>query len=289
MGRRTALTGSGELWFNFRTNPKTGVEVGYKERDPGYTNAGDRHQFWELLCVDKGLVRILLDGTEFTVCQGEFVLIAPNQWHAVPPSATVAPFYITVHFETNFEQLGDLMNTVLRVDEKGRQLLVNLLKEKGGARIGACELARCHLAEFLIRAVRARRAGMPAEALPTYFQAHAENEIVEKAVADMRRHFGSPLSLHDISRAAGVSHSHLEHIFKKKTGMPVMAYLQDLRIQNAKKLLLESTLNVSQIAEQSGYSSVHLFSRRFKKFVSVPPSQYAKMVRLGLSANDNNS
>jgi AraC-like DNA-binding protein len=277
------MPGGSECWFEFRTNPKTGVEAGYKERDPGYSHAGDCHGFWELLYVDQGLVRLVVEGVERAISQGEYLLIGPHQRHAVAPSATVALFYITVHFDTNLEQLPELVNTVVRADETDRRLLLELLKEKSSEKFAGRELARCYLAEFLIP-VRKRRGGAPTAGLPTYFQANAESQIVEKTLAYLRVRLARPLTLEEISRAAGVSLSHLEHVFKKRTGMPVMTCLQDLRMQNAKKLLLESALNVSQIAERCGYSSVHVFSRRFKKSVSVPPTRYARMVRLGLLA-----
>ena len=80
------------------------------------------------------------------------------------------------------------------------------------------------------------------------------------------------------ARAAGASNSHLEHLFKKKMNVSVMGYLQDLRIQKAKVLLVESAHNVTEIARLCGYSSIHHFSRRFKKVARLSPSQYAKMV-----------
>lgn len=270
---------NGEFWLGFRTNPKTGVDVRYKERAPDYAVSRDCHGFWELLYVDKGVVRLLLEDREHVVSEGEFILVAPGQVHSVLPSANVAPFYITAHFETNLEHLEDLSNSVVAADEEGRRLLSEMLKEQSSGELGARALAQSCLAQFLIKAVRRRRAGQGAHELPTYFQASADRKTVDRAIDYIRLQYAKPLSLDAVAAAAGVSNSHLEHVFKRKTGLSVMRYLQDLRIQEAKRLLLESALNVSQIAEKTGYSSVHLFSRRFKKSVSVPPSRYARMVR----------
>ena len=112
---------------------------------------------------------------------------------------------------------------------------------------------------------------------------------MEKAINFMKLNFSRPLALSEIAEASGVSRSHLEHLFKNTTGSSIMTYLQELRIQRAKMLLLESGLNISQIAEQTGYSSIHLFSRRFKTFVSVSPTRYAKMIRLALPLAKNHT
>jgi len=283
---RTAVRSpaNGKVWLAFRTNPGTGVDVRYKERAPGYTFCGDRHDFWELLYVDQGSVRIVLDQREHTVCPGEFVVIARRQPHSVLPSSGTAPFYITAHFQTNLMGLNDLVNAVLPADEDGRRLLTDMLREKGSEDFGADELAQAYLLEFLIRAIRRHRGQAGPVVLPTYFQANADHKAVAKAIEFLTTHFPKPLTLDNIARAAGLSSSHLEHLFKKNTGLSVMSFLQSLRIQAAKRLLLESPLNVSQIAEKIGYSSIHLFSRRFKKSVSIPPSRYAKMVRLAATA-----
>jgi len=279
----------GRFWLEFRKNPRTGVDVRYKERPPEYAHSGDCHPFWELLYVDRGLVRIRLGEPEHALSQGDFVLIAPRQSHSVLPTNTGALFYVTAHFETNLEGLAELGNEVLRADEEGRRLLIALLREKQSGLPASEPLALSYLAQFLIQALRGVTSTRAAVSLPTFFQANAERATVDKAVDFMRRRFHDRLTLEEIAGAAGVSNSRLAHLFKRKMGVPVMGYLQNLRIQYAKTLLLESAYNVSEIAQLSGYSSVHLFSRRFKKLVFIPPSQYAKMVRLAAAGVSSNS
>ena len=96
------------------------MDVLYKERAPDYSLAGDWHDFWELLYVDKGSVRIVLDGREYAVRSGEFVVIARRQMHSLLPSDGIAPFYITAHFETNLGRLDELVNTVIPADVQAR-------------------------------------------------------------------------------------------------------------------------------------------------------------------------
>jgi AraC-like DNA-binding protein/mannose-6-phosphate isomerase-like protein (cupin superfamily) len=279
---------SGESWLRLRTNPKTGVDILYKERPPQYAGTEDQHDFWELLYVDKGYVKILLDQQIRTVSDGEFLLIAPRRRHSILSSGSVAPFFITAHFETNIEHLEVLADAVFRGNEQGRQLLIHLLREKASDAFGADALVCCYLVEFLVNAVRGAEALPSPKALTPYFQDNAAVESAEKAMKFMKANFHRSLTLREIADASCLSPSHLSHLFKKKTGSSVMGFLEELRIQHAKTLLLESGLNVSQIAEQIGYSSIHLFSRRFKKFVSVSPARYARMVRLALGPDSAN-
>jgi AraC-like DNA-binding protein len=277
----------GEFCLSIRTNPQTRVDIGYKERHPEYTSTDSGHDFWELLYVDRGRLNLFVDGRPVTISQDELAIILPHQAHGVGPSGAVAPFYVTAHFDTNLEALRSLGNTVLKVDEEGRRLLGRMLEEKVRGGFGSFELARCYLAEFLISAKRLQSGETFVPRLATYFQINIDDQIVKQATNYMASNLDKPISLQDVAEAVAVSRSHLEHMFKKHGARSVMSSLQELRIQKAKILLLESTLNVSEIAAECGYSSLHLFSRRFKKLVSICPSEYARMIRAALPTLGN--
>jgi len=269
----------GSVWLEFRKNPRTGIDVRYKERSAEYGYSDDSHPFWELMYVDRGRVRLRLDGAEHDLAPGDFILIAPEHSHSVLPADAVARFYVTAHFDSNLSGLGDHGCKVIRANEEERRLIAELVKEKESELFGAEALALSYLAQFLLRLMRAGTDRGGGAKTPTYFQSNAERGVAEKAAAFLESHFADALTLDEIAAAAGVSNSRLEHLFKRKMEMPVMAYLQKLRIEHSKVLLLESSSNVSEIALLSGYSSVFHFSRRFKQVVGVSPSQYARMVR----------
>ncbi|MCC6344657.1 MAG: helix-turn-helix transcriptional regulator [Bryobacterales bacterium] len=268
--------------MSFRVNPHTGVDISYKERHPEYASIDTGHDFWELLYVDRGQIKLFLDGAPFMLEQGEFVIILPRQMHGVAPSGAAAPFYVTVHFDTNIVALRDLGSTILKADEEGRRLLRRMLEEKVNPEIGSYALARFHFAEFLIRAIRHHPRRAPTQSLSSYIQANAQERIVQLAIDYLTANLEKTICLQDLARAVGVSKSHLEHTFKKLTNRSVMSHLQELRIQRAKELLLESCLNVSAIAAECGYSSLPLFSRRFKKLVAISPTEYTRTIRAGL-------
>ncbi|MNC52231.1 HTH-type transcriptional regulator YesS [compost metagenome] len=58
------------------------------------------------------------------------------------------------------------------------------------------------------------------------------------------------------------------------TGMSLIDYLNQLRIEQAKRMLVETTLSISQIALEVGYMNVQSFNRFFRKFEGMPPSSY---------------
>ena len=75
-----------------------------------------------------------------------------------------------------------------------------------------------------------------------------------------------------------MSRSLIQKLFKEETGWSVMEYFYRLKIEEAKRLIREETNNFTQIADILGYSTIHYFSRQFKKIVGMSPSEYSKSI-----------
>ena len=71
-----------------------------------------------------------------------------------------------------------------------------------------------------------------------------------------------------------VSPPYLSNLFKEKMGVNVTAYIHEVRIEKSKKLLLDSTWSIQQIAEQVGYQNEKHFMQMFKKICGMTPSQF---------------
>ncbi|MBL8795711.1 MAG: helix-turn-helix transcriptional regulator [Planctomycetia bacterium] len=82
------------------------------------------------------------------------------------------------------------------------------------------------------------------------------------------------LHLDEIAQQLTVSPEHLARTFKQETGQTVFYYLQQLRLEKAKTFLIGSDKTVSDIATLTGYSSLALFSRTFKRHVGASPLHY---------------
>ncbi|WP_024292609.1 response regulator [Lacrimispora indolis] len=88
---------------------------------------------------------------------------------------------------------------------------------------------------------------------------------------------GIDIKLEELAKNAGFSYSYFSYLFKKETGKTLTEYIQMVRIETAKKLLVEKERNVSEIAELVGYSDIKFFTKQFKKTLGVSPNEYRKM------------
>ncbi len=90
-------------------------------------------------------------------------------------------------------------------------------------------------------------------------------------------HYMKPeLSVTELQKACGYSESRIAEIIKKKTGMNFKAFLNKLRISEAKRLLLETDFTISEIAEKVGYGHISHFNRVFKALEGNAPGEFKK-------------
>lgn len=94
----------------------------------------------------------------------------------------------------------------------------------------------------------------------------------------LSRHYRERITLEDISRETYFSVAYCESEFKKAYGKSIIHYLIDIRVSEAKALLVETSLSCSVIAEMVGFDDANYFSRIFKKRIGFSPLQYRNTV-----------
>lgn len=101
-----------------------------------------------------------------------------------------------------------------------------------------------------------------------------QSRPVRQAQQFIRQNFSSDLSLETVARQVGLSPVYFSAVFKKETAIGFSDYLNQCRIEQAKKLLEETGLKVLAVSEAVGFSGPRYFSRVFKNLVGVRPSEY---------------
>ena len=69
---------------------------------------------------------------------------------------------------------------------------------------------------------------------------------------------------------------YISQLFKSKIGVNFLTYFTNIRMEQAKKLLLTTSLPIAEVSEQSGYADYQVFTKVFKKSEGVTPSQYRR-------------
>jgi len=104
-------------------------------------------------------------------------------------------------------------------------------------------------------------------------------ESVKRAIAEMRRQIGQPLSLRSLTKIGFASPYHFTRTFRSVTGLPPLHFLSALRLDAARTLLLHTRSKVIDICYDVGYSSVGTFTRRFTGSFGVSPRQFRALAQ----------
>jgi transcriptional regulator GlxA family with amidase domain len=99
---------------------------------------------------------------------------------------------------------------------------------------------------------------------------------VEKAQEWMEKHHAQPVDYDRLAAKFGMSRRSLERRFKRATGLTPLGYLQQLRVETAKRMLEEGTRTFSEITYQVGYEDVSFFRKIFVRLTGLRPREYQK-------------
>ncbi len=99
-------------------------------------------------------------------------------------------------------------------------------------------------------------------------------EALKVPMTYIRENFADEITLPDLAKESHLSISALERRFKKHLSRTPLQYLTDVRLENARRLLVETTLPVSDVGYESGFNDASYFARRFKRKFSSLPSEF---------------
>ena len=251
-----------------------------------YRGGGELHDFYELVYVERGFYYVILDGERHTVPPGSVIFFAPNTFHSgdgvTPVNATVR----ILSFECTSDAMRAFDNCLFALSEENRRLLETVMETAK-----ACLTYTAHGAICLhpdADAADLQRLKLLCELfLLSLWQKEGQHlsvsgrAAVRKAefrrISDyLKQNLRRPLTLPVIASECSVSVAKLKKLCRLFCNCGPIDYLISLRITRAKYLLRESALNTGEIAEETGFSSPHYFSRVFRARVGLTPTEYAR-------------
>lgn len=278
------------------------ISIHYFDYMSDFTFPGESHDFWELLCVDKGEIDAVADDKRYTLKRGSIIFHQPNEFHNVITNGRIAPSLVVIAFECHSPCMKAFRNQILTVQETESALLAQIIIEARraftgrlddpyqeelvrntvSAGFGAEQLIRSYLEELLIHLYRRYFANPLPVAAPGRKRPPIgrPDETYNRIIRYMEEHINEQLTIETICKNTLVSRSRLQKMFAGFHGCGVMEYFTLMKIDTAKELIRSNQLNFTQISDRLGYTSVHYFSRQFKKITHMTPSEYASSIRL---------
>ena len=103
-----------------------------------------------------------------------------------------------------------------------------------------------------------------------------KNDRLAEVFQYVKSNYKEEISLDEISKIANLTPTSFCRMFKAKTKKPFVEYLNEIRVSNACKYLIETDLGISEIAYECGYKTASNFNKLFKKLMGTTPKEYRK-------------
>ena len=274
------------------------VTVLYLENSSDFVFGGESHDFWEFNYIDKGQMVVTVDGNEYLLKSGEMVFFKPNEFHSLEARGLSAPNHTVVSFVSNSDAMKYFRNKIIALNSQERKLLSILLREglsayrpinskppimgmeeKENAPIGAVQMTFNLLEEFLITLLRRSESGISigTRLISPMYDERVPDRIKEVA-RYMEQNISENLTVLQIAKRFSLSESALKKMFSSDVGCGVTDFFNSMKIEKAKEYIRENEKNFTQVSEELGFSSIHYFSRLFKKKTGMTPTEYRSSV-----------
>ncbi len=276
----------------------------YMEYEKDYAFAGEKHDFWEFVYCDHGHIIISMDEEVHILKKGDIAFHQPNEFHTLKADSITSPNIIVASFQCKNPALYILARKHFPLNDNEHSILSRILceadntfcirrnpseiylesKENNYFAGQQCILNLLEL--FLIDIIRRLQKETNVSLLSINAQkppASSTNGHLVTSVMDFfSLNIQNSLSAEEICRHFFVSKSHLDHAFYKAKGKSFMKVFADMKIEQAKILLRNSTYSITEVSEILGYNSVHYFSKRFKLATTMSPTEYISSIKMQL-------
>jgi len=234
---------------------------------------------WQLVYVLGGKGHVRIGDAWYGVRARDLYLIKPGQVHASRDDDDTQPELWEIRFSRGrgaripfaLSTIPDIIRDVRdpAVLETLRQLIDEFSAREPGWDWLCCVLVE----EFFLRVCRL--AGSVQSAAAGRAQS-AHEEAITRVRRHIHFHFHEPLTVEGLAREEGMSSRRFSEVFRTVCGRPPMDYVIDVRLDRAAELLREGRLTVSQVADRTGFATVHYFSRVFSRRRGTSPSAYRR-------------
>lgn len=216
-----------------------------------------------------------INGELYPLTERSVIILSPMDFHrnVLEEGKSMSIYAIKFSDQVFYESMGSLcslsdfpiVSTISEEDYPNAKFLFELLlKEQERGAMGSDLFAKSLIQQLMILALRGGEK-----------KRHIDrSEIIQQALTYIHYHFRENIRAADVATHVGYSTNYFSTEFKKKLGVSFQVYLQELRLDFAKKLLKLSNRSVTEVCFICGFNTPSHFSQVFKKRFGKSPERY---------------
>lgn len=257
-----------------------------KDRDEDHYH---KHDFVELAYILSGEGRYRIEGNIYSVKEGDLLILNPGVQHqalSCPEAENpITEFFVgftdisLIGMPENFMMVptGEhIVHTTGELRQKLFKICSSMEAESAGYRQGRYFMLKAYLMQILLLVIREQCE--PIEHKKGYaFESANKKYVVEQIVNYFEDHYNEKISLDQIAENMYLSPFYISKIFKSETGDTPIRHLINIRLEKAKELLENGFEgSIQEVAASVGYDDAYHFSKLFKKYYGITPTQARK-------------
>ena len=273
------------------------VTIHYFEYDKYYRFAGEAHDCWEIVYVDKGDINITAGDKDMVLHQGEAYFHKPNEFHSLSANGVTPPNIFVMTFVCESGAMGFFEDRRIRISNRDKHYISSIIREAYqtfdlpcrnpelkdlkpmlNPVFGGEQMIKNYLEQFLITLVRSDANSEERSRYHSFTS--TENRIVPKVISILEENVYGRITVGDICRRMRFSKTYISKIFLETTGYSIGNYYTTLKVEKAKELIRDGEHNFTQIADMLCFSEPRYFSRVFKRVTNMTPTQYSHTVSM---------
>jgi AraC-like DNA-binding protein len=247
--------------------------------------------------IEQGEADFLLNGIKYSVREGDVILMHPFLQHVIVTTSPIPLIQYIFHFDLYYSEERSKWTVTGITHEKQKKIAAKEMRltslhpvahlqhaERIEIKKKFLQLHKEFTDSKFLSSLVLKSIGT--ELLAIYLrkiEGAAEKEgkltkgwaLLEKAINHIHEAYSDPgLDIDRLSRHVGISYSHLSFLFRTQLGTTLYKYIMYIRIEQAKKQMMEGSETLTAIAEKVGFGSIHAFSRAFKEAAGMTASQF---------------
>ncbi len=244
------------------------------------------HNDYEIYFLIEGKRKYTIDNKHYIIHENSLVFINRNVLHQTFAINEPQHKRFVLNFQKScipseayylLQLLFENGPTILKVSLHERELFLELLKglqnEYITDQLDSSLYVKSLLTQLLIASKRlCNQQSVPFPA--AIGKSGTKSDMVSSMIKYIHEHYGRSLSLPKLSHKFHLSEHYLCHIFREVTGCTIIQYINVVRINEARRLLLETNIKIRDIVTKIGFSNHVHFCRVFKKEVGTSPTQF---------------
>lgn len=259
---------------------------------------GEKHDFWEMVYIDKGEMFCIADEKRFILKSGEMTFHKPNEFHNLSGNSNIAPNVSILTFECKSHAMKYFEGKIFKLSAEEKSLLSMLfseglscyqledphnpllqkLRKVTPSPFGSSQMTKNLLEIFLIK-LRRNTDVLTKEMRQSYMIDDLDVPYHLKRIIDyLKNNIYDKITLKKMAKQLDMSESAMKQLFAKYQKGGIIRYYNTLKIKEAKKLIREGNYNMAQISDLLQFDSPQHFSAFFKNITHMSPSEYKRSI-----------